>query len=254
MQVMCPPEPHDESDDLETIERVAADLERSYAAAWDASLQTEVIQRTANDCAGRKRFEMLSNARTLDDVAQELWRRHPKAIALVDGNLHIEACTRRADKLLASYHVTRSVADRTTLSDARIAGMVRVGLESSDTTKPDLILERDGAPSLVVRAIKFGHPTTSHSLRGHHHDLVLLLLDPVGAQPTRRSATELAQALTRQERKILRQLLLGASVPEIASSLKRSPDTVKSHVRHIYAKVGVRSQRELIVRLSKARA
>ena len=56
-------------------------------------------------------------------------------------------------------------------------------------------------------------------------------------------ATE--RKLTTRELEILQQLARGASVNEIATALVMSPATAKTHVRNIYAKLGVHSKKEL---------
>jgi two-component system nitrate/nitrite response regulator NarL len=52
-------------------------------------------------------------------------------------------------------------------------------------------------------------------------------------------ATGDAPALTDRERQILRLIAAGKSFPEIATSLYLSVTTVKTHVQHIYEKLGV---------------
>ncbi|MEV4147759.1 LuxR C-terminal-related transcriptional regulator [Amycolatopsis sp. NPDC049691] len=52
--------------------------------------------------------------------------------------------------------------------------------------------------------------------------------------------------LTERERGVLRLLPTQRSIDEIAEDLTVSPNTVKTHVRGIYAKLGVRSRREAV--------
>ena len=52
--------------------------------------------------------------------------------------------------------------------------------------------------------------------------------------------------LTRREEDVLRLLVEGRTAPQIAEELVVSPNTVKTHVRHIYAKMDIHSQQELI--------
>lgn len=53
-----------------------------------------------------------------------------------------------------------------------------------------------------------------------------------------RAATD-RPALTDRELQILRQTAAGASAPTIAGALGLSPATVKTHLRHVYEKLGV---------------
>lgn len=55
-------------------------------------------------------------------------------------------------------------------------------------------------------------------------------------------------ALTAKERNVLAALAEGRSNSEIATSLYLSPATVKTHLNHIYAKLGVRSRHEAVAR------
>ena len=52
--------------------------------------------------------------------------------------------------------------------------------------------------------------------------------------------------LTRREEDVLRLLVEGRTAPQIAEELVVSPNTVKTHVSHIYAKLGVHTHQELI--------
>jgi LuxR family transcriptional regulator, maltose regulon positive regulatory protein len=61
-----------------------------------------------------------------------------------------------------------------------------------------------------------------------------------------RQAESAAGQLTRAELRILRQLPGHLSFPQIAAAAHLSPNTVKTHVRSIYAKFGVSSRREAI--------
>jgi len=58
--------------------------------------------------------------------------------------------------------------------------------------------------------------------------------------------------LTAREREVVEHVLAGESNAEIAAALGMSEKTVKTHLTHVYAKVGVRSRTELTVRLGAA--
>ena len=60
--------------------------------------------------------------------------------------------------------------------------------------------------------------------------------------------------LTRREEDVLRLLVSGMTVPQIAERLVLSPHTVKSHVRNLYRKLGVSGRSELADRLVAASA
>ncbi len=58
----------------------------------------------------------------------------------------------------------------------------------------------------------------------------------------------LDEDLSTSELRVLRYLPANLSLPEIASELFLSSHTVKTHVRHIYAKLGVHSRTEAVER------
>jgi PAS domain S-box-containing protein len=57
---------------------------------------------------------------------------------------------------------------------------------------------------------------------------------------------------TPREREVLELAVRGVSNPEIAKRLHLSVDTVKSHLKHVYNKLGVHSRRELIAAIHEA--
>jgi two-component system nitrate/nitrite response regulator NarL len=59
------------------------------------------------------------------------------------------------------------------------------------------------------------------------------------AEEIRRRAVRQRPVLTERETEILRLTSGGASAPVIAGRLGLSPGTVKSHLRHVYEKLGV---------------
>lgn len=55
------------------------------------------------------------------------------------------------------------------------------------------------------------------------------------------------EALTERESEVLRLLVLGQSNKEIARDLQIAEDTVKTHVKHILAKLGVQSRTQAVL-------
>jgi DNA-binding CsgD family transcriptional regulator len=70
----------------------------------------------------------------------------------------------------------------------------------------------------------------------------------------RRRRREVADRLTPQERRVFELAAQGLSNDAIASRLRVTAGTVKTHLEHIYAKLGVHSRRELILRRDKVAA
>lgn len=71
---------------------------------------------------------------------------------------------------------------------------------------------------------------------------------PTGSSPGRRSGTGGREraALTPREKEVLGLLALGMCVAQIADRLHLSPVTVRNHVQHLIAKLGVHSQLEAV--------
>lgn len=67
----------------------------------------------------------------------------------------------------------------------------------------------------------------------------------LGAAGGRRRPAERAPGLSTQELRVARLASSGATTAEIASGLHLSPRTVETHLAHAFAKLGVRSRREL---------
>ncbi len=60
------------------------------------------------------------------------------------------------------------------------------------------------------------------------------------------SGSTLAETLTSRELEILRVAATGMAVEEVARRLCLSPNTVKTHLTHIYAKLGVRGRSDAV--------
>ena len=64
----------------------------------------------------------------------------------------------------------------------------------------------------------------------------------------------LARTLTDAERRVASAAALGISNAAVAQALGISLNTVKTHLRHVYHKLGVRRQSELVLLLNRANA
>jgi ATP/maltotriose-dependent transcriptional regulator MalT len=62
------------------------------------------------------------------------------------------------------------------------------------------------------------------------------------------AAPPLAEPITESERRVLRYLPTNLSAPEIARDLSVSVSTIRTHMRHLFAKLGVHRRTEAVAR------
>jgi LuxR family transcriptional regulator, maltose regulon positive regulatory protein len=67
-----------------------------------------------------------------------------------------------------------------------------------------------------------------------------------GGIVTPRLPEPLLEPLSESEIRVLRYLLTNLTIPEIARELSVSPNTVRTHVRHVYAKFGTHHRAEAV--------
>ncbi len=106
-------------------------------------------------------------------------------------------------------------------------------------------LTKDADPQIIplaVRAAAHGHVTVARAM------LERALDDLRAAAPPRpRATTAAVDQLTEQEVRVLRLLAQGLTNHEIAERLHISLNTVKTHLKHIFAKLGVSDRTQAAV-------
>ena len=131
----------------------------------------------------------------------------------------------------------------------------------------DLLGDSTGAEDEVERALDLAEPdglilpfliTPARDLlerhprhRTAHAALLSAILDVLsGAEPPARRGerADLTEELTESEIKVLRFLPSNLSAPEIAAEVFLSTSTVKTHMRHIYEKLGAHKRTEAVER------
>lgn len=135
---------------------------------------------------------------------------------------------------------------------AQVVLLVTDALLRSEAGRPDahLVLERALAlavPERILRpfvasAPEIGRLLEQHRARGTDHDAFVSLCLSRRA----RSARGGEFGLSKREREILSYLRSPMTLPEIAATLFVSTNTVKTHVRVIYRKLGVHSRAEAV--------
>ena len=132
---------------------------------------------------------------------------------------------------------------RETLGDGRAA--------EDDVERALDLAEADALvlPFIVVPARELLERHPGH--RTAHAALLATVLDVLaGAAPKarREGSAELAEPLTDSELRVLRFLPSNLSAPEIAGEVFLSTSTVKTHMRHIYEKLGAHKRTEAVER------
>ena len=86
--------------------------------------------------------------------------------------------------------------------------------------------------------------------RTSHAALLSTILDLLAGSslPPRSDAPRLIESLSDAEMRVIRFLPSNLKAPEIASELFVSANTVRTHVRHIYAKLGAHNRAEAVAR------
>jgi LuxR family transcriptional regulator, maltose regulon positive regulatory protein len=114
-----------------------------------------------------------------------------------------------------------------------------------DLAEPDGVLLPfllDPAPALLERQARHGtaHAALLAEIRG--------LLAGRTPRPPPAAAQPPLEPLSNSEIRVLRYLPTNLSAPEIASELYVSPSTVKTHIHHLYAKLGTHRRGEAVAR------
>jgi LuxR family maltose regulon positive regulatory protein len=117
----------------------------------------------------------------------------------------------------------------------------------------------DAGPAMaqLLRALHVqlqpGEPAAEASLPAPSPDYVRRLQDAFGAPgaPGPAPSTALVEPLSEREFQVLRLIATGLSNREIADDLVVAVSTVKSHVNHIYGKLGVKSRTQAIAKATE---
>jgi LuxR family maltose regulon positive regulatory protein len=138
--------------------------------------------------------------------------------------------------------LTIEAAARDALGDARAADhAVQRALDIAEDDGRLLLFMVQPVPKLLER---------HRRLRTSHASLVSDILSLLaGHRPSPAAQSQpLREALTESETRVLRYLPTNLSAPEIAGELYLAVSTVKTHIRHVYAKLGVHRRAEAVER------
>ena len=178
-------------------------------------------------------------------------------VVLVDRAGRVIHMNRRAHELLG-LGGRRVVGERLvpSLGSRAFQSFVRVGLRDEGTSAVELDLSpgvvlratispcRSVAGDLIGRALLLQDVTRERRIQVELSTAVVRrLLDLAGG-----GSTEPLPELTRRERQILELVAAGLSNLAIAARLGVSPNTVGSHMKRLYQKLGVRSRAQATAR------
>jgi LuxR family maltose regulon positive regulatory protein len=112
---------------------------------------------------------------------------------------------------------------------------VRVFLDEGEPLRPLLIEAQKHSAGRYARALLAHFPSAAGAPQAA----------PAGPSY---GASPLAEPLTARERDVLRLLASDLSGPEIASTLVMTQNTVKTHVKNLYGKLGAHGRNEALKR------
>jgi DNA-binding CsgD family transcriptional regulator len=171
----------------------------------------------------------------LDACSQRLPCHFPR-IAACCGRAWLEEAAGRRDDADALFRSALSLHQDTPLPLEKVETLLDYGA----------FLRRAGQPvrarSLLAEAVDLAGELSA----GWLHDLAAKELAVAGGRRRRPHS----QGLTAQEARVARLAGGGQSAAQLAAALSVSVNTVETHLRHIYAKLGVRSRAELVARLA----
>jgi LuxR family maltose regulon positive regulatory protein len=134
---------------------------------------------------------------------------------------------------------------RNALGDPAAAG--RALEHALDLAEPDgtvFAFVLHPAPELLERHVR--HRTSHAALVPQ----ILTLLAEPGRAPAPGKPERLQEPLSHSETRVLRYLPTNLPVPEIADQLSVSVNTIRTHMRHLYAKLGAHHRSEAVQRAS----
>jgi two-component system, NarL family, response regulator LiaR len=142
---------------------------------------------------------------------------------LMPGGIDGIETTRR---LIARQPDVRVIALTASTDEARMMGVLRAGASG--------YVRKDAEPETLLAAVRaVGRGRT--------------FIDPAIGHRVARAAPS-PDDLTARERDVLKQMALGRSNKEIAERLAIGEETVKTHVRHLLAKLGAENRAQAAVR------
>jgi DNA-binding CsgD family transcriptional regulator len=186
----------------------------------------------------RREFRRASDRRNAQVAALGDWliRRQWRPVFLVDDALTLLASNSAAREAFERGEWLRQSDRRIEILDPDLAQQVRKTLEHWPKPRSDSIVLISSDRKLDLTALKLGHhlPTA--------YVVTILRLDKV---PENAAQVLIAAGLTGLQARVALLIYQGATQSATAEEMRLSVNTIKSHLKGIYDKVGVASEREL---------
>jgi DNA-binding CsgD family transcriptional regulator len=188
-------------------------------------------------------IDVTTTADTVDNILATWVDGEARARLVVDSNLIVYWVSSSAEAFLRKEQAVLYRNGRLRSRDPRMEQALRAFVaEATDSLTSQCITNRDTGEHVVLTAVRLQAPW---------RHVIGLTLHQTGADLGVRLA-DLHQAfgLTPSERSIARHLLDGMTADETAAELGISLDTVRTHIKRAYAKLGVGSREAFFHKLA----
>lgn len=187
-----------------------------------------IVLNALHEMLSRARHEVLGSARAGDD-ALALIRANGPDVAILDVTMPGKTGVEILRALRENGDPTRVVLLTGTLNDLLLVEAIQLGVDG--------IVLKESATDMLLRCL-------DHLARGEQWiDREVMAR---GLQALSHTSDE--PRMTRREREILELVARGMRNREIGAELGMSEGTVKAHLSNIFAKLGVTSRTELLIR------
>ncbi len=196
----------------------------------------KIVREGVRAILERAGFEVVAEAASGREVVEQVNTHHPDVV-LLDIRMPDGDGLQALETIKASHPDVRVIMLTTYANPGYLARAVTAGAAGYLTKEAD--------PDQIVRAIRA-------AMSGEQlldYELLQMALRNVAAQtPSLTPAdADLIEPLTEQEKTILRLIVAGLSNEEIGRTLSITVNTVKTHIRHIFQKLGVSDRTQAAV-------
>ena len=163
---------------------------------------------------------------------------------IVAANDRIQDLQRAGDTLFdeKGFLFARTPADNSELQSLLTHALPRYGTKGAGGSMT--IARAGGLPPLVVHVNPVGPPETDFAV--WPVSVLVLVSDPAGGTSVAPDAAAAALGLTGMESRVAVLLAQGMSVREIVAATGRREFTIRTHVRNMFAKLGLSRQADLV--------